>query len=168
MLQGTQKDISHLVFNPFVHSEQLISNCYRILIIILIVICFKCFYCTHSHIQVKQTLYHVYVVDTSTEKEWEHWQPKPKQHRPTEVDMSADGLIIQGQPFPCVNGYSWVDMSVLIEECYEIVSSKEIVSGKNYLCILLWTITIMVSPYVTLFGCLTIITVIFLTQVCVL
>jgi len=72
----------------------------------------------------KQTLYHVFVVDTSREKDWEQWYPKPKQRHPTEVDLNATDLLIQGQAFTCIDGYCWVDMSVLIEECYGLRVSK--------------------------------------------
>ena len=77
---------------------------------------------THTHTQLKQTLYHVYVVDTSVEKDWENWQPKSKKAKSSEIDTSPMSLIIQGQRFPCVNGHCWVDMSVLIQECFNLVS----------------------------------------------
>ena len=77
---------------------------------------------THTHTQLRQTLYHVYVVDTSMNKEWEHWQPKLKNGKSADIDTSPQSLTIQDQTFPCAEGYCWVDMSVLIQECYNLVS----------------------------------------------
>ena len=74
--------------------------------------------------QLRQTLYHVYVVDTSVNKEWEHWQPKLKNGKSADIDTSPQSLTIQEQAFPCVEGYCWVDMSVLIQECYNLVSTS--------------------------------------------
>ena len=62
------------------------------------------------------------MVDTSSNKEWEEWQPKSRNGKGTEIDTSPTELVIHGQSFPCINGYCWVDMSALISECYELVS----------------------------------------------
>lgn len=73
--------------------------------------------------QQSQTLYHVYVVDTSHNKEWEMWEPKARNGKSsTEVDTVVNSLKLQSQAFPCTNGYCWVDMSVLIHECFNLVS----------------------------------------------
>ena len=74
-------------------------------------------------LQQSQTLYHVYVVDTSLDKEWETWQPKSRNGKSTtDVDTVVSSLTLQTQAFPCTNGYCWVDMSALIQECYGLVS----------------------------------------------
>ena len=65
----------------------------------------------------------MYVVDTSHDKEWESWQPKSRNGKSTtEVDTVVPSLTLQSQAFPCTNGYCWVDMSTLIQECYRLVS----------------------------------------------
>lgn len=72
--------------------------------------------------QVKQTIYHVYAIDTSTDKEWESWKPKPKNEKgSSEVDTTATDLIVNDQAFPSLNGYCWVDMHALIQECDKLV-----------------------------------------------
>jgi hypothetical protein len=73
--------------------------------------------------KVKQTIYHVYAIDTSTNKEWELWKPKPKNER-TEVDTMATELVVNSQSFPSLNGYCWVDMHALIQECDKLACSQ--------------------------------------------
>jgi hypothetical protein len=82
--------------------------------------------------QVKQTIYHVYAIDTSTNKEWELWKPKPKNER-TEVDTMATELVVNSQSFPSLNGYCWVDMHALIQECDKLVRTCYIILGYDFL-----------------------------------
>ena len=64
----------------------------------------------------------MYVVDTSHDKEWESWQPKSRNGKfTTDVDTVVASLLLQNKSFPCVNGYSWVNMGMLIQECYGMV-----------------------------------------------
>lgn len=61
-------------------------------------------------------------MDLSHGKEWEAWQPKYRNGRGgTELDTMIDALNMQGRCFTCNHGYCWVDMGVLIRECYELV-----------------------------------------------
>ena len=71
--------------------------------------------------QVKQTIYHVYAVDVSTNKEWELWKPKAKNEKSLEIDTSVMELVVNEQSFPSLNGYCWVDMHALIQECDKLV-----------------------------------------------
>ena len=67
-------------------------------------------------------MYHVFVVDMSINKEWELWQPKYRNGKGgSELDTMVGTLSLQGKCFSCNHGYCWVDMSVLIRECYELV-----------------------------------------------
>ena len=76
----------------------------------------------------KQTIYHVYAVDTSTNKEWELWKPKPKNDKGSEVDTMATELVVNNQSFPSLNGYCWVDMHALIQECDRLVRQPPVVA----------------------------------------
>ena len=81
----------------------------------------------------KQTIYHVYAVDTSTDKEWELWNPKPKNDKGSEVDTMATELVVNNQSFPSQNGYCWVDMHALIQECDKLVRWCYICYGSVFL-----------------------------------
>lgn len=64
----------------------------------------------------------MYVVDTSHDKEWESWQPKSRNGKSTtDVDTVVVSLMLQNKAFPCSNGYCWVNMGLLIQECYGMV-----------------------------------------------
>ena len=60
-------------------------------------------------------------MDTSQNKEWELWKPKPKNEKGSEVDTMATELVVNSQSFPSLHGYCWVDMHALIQECDKLV-----------------------------------------------
>ena len=64
----------------------------------------------------------MYAIDTSSNKDWEQWQPKAKSDKGSEIDTAASQLEVNGQAFPSFNGYCWVDMNALIQECERLVS----------------------------------------------
>ena len=77
---------------------------------------------THTHNttrQARQTLYHVYVVDVADNNShgWSNWLPATKHMRDGDVDTTIATLVLNGQTFPCYNGYCWVDMNCLVQEC---------------------------------------------------
>ena len=67
-----------------------------------------------------QTLYHVYVLDAEGQNSWLQWQPSKTFDHTGEIDASARELSLQGKTFLSFNGFCWVDLQALIEECLAI------------------------------------------------
>ena len=67
-----------------------------------------------------QTLYHVYVLDAEGQNSWLQWQPSKTFDHTGEIDASARELSLQGKTFMSFNGFCWVDLQALIEECLAI------------------------------------------------
>lgn len=75
----------------------------------------------------------MYVLDIESHTSWLQWQPSRTLEHNSEIDLSAIELSLQGRLFPANNGFCWVDMQTLIEECMaiNINVSKNIQTERN-------------------------------------
>lgn len=64
----------------------------------------------------------MFVIDCEAQPAWLTWQPLVTPEHTGEIEQSAGDLILQGKRYTSSNGFCWIDLQTLIEECIAVGS----------------------------------------------